>query len=48
MKVFHLPLWAVTSSVGVWAMAVLLVKFLTKYVFADMSLQDDEEVEQRG
>lgn len=48
VKVFHLPLWAVTSSVGVWAMAVLLVKFLTKYVFADMSLQDDEEVEQRG
>ena len=47
IKVFHLPLWAVTSSVGVWCMAILLVKFLLKYVFRDISLQD-EEVKDRG
>lgn len=47
LKVFHLPLWAVTSSVGVWLMAILLVKFLVKYVFQDMSLED-REVEKDG
>lgn len=47
LKVFHLPLWAVTSSVGVWLMAILLVKFLIRYVFQDMSLED-REVEKDG
>lgn len=47
VTVFHLPLWAVTSTIGVWFMAILLVKFLTKYIFRDMSLQD-EEVQDRG
>ena len=47
VTVFHLPLWTVTSSIGVWFMAILLVKILTKYVFRDMSLQD-EEVEKHG
>ncbi|MBR4695184.1 MAG: YhdT family protein [Selenomonadaceae bacterium] len=42
VKVFHLPLWAVTSSIGVWLMAILLVRFLVKYVFRDMDLQDEE------
>ncbi len=47
VKVLHLPLWVWTSSLGVWFMAIFLVKVLTKYVFRDMSLQD-EEVEKDG
>ena len=47
LKLFRLPLWAVTASVGVWLMAILLVKFLVKYVFQDMSLED-REVEKDG
>ena len=43
VKVLHLPLWAITSTVGVWMAAILLVKLLTKYVLKDMSLQDEEE-----
>ena len=45
VTVFHL--WTVTSSIGVWFMAILLVNILTKYIFQDMSLQD-EEVEKHG
>ena len=43
IKVFHLPLWAITSSIGTWMVAILLVKFLTSVVFKDMSLEDDEK-----
>lgn len=47
VKVFHLPLWTITSSIGVWFMAILLVKILLGFVFRDMDLQD-EEVKERG
>ena len=43
IRVFHLPLWAVTSSIGTWMVAILLVKFLTSFVFKEMSLEDDEK-----
>ena len=49
IRVFHLPLWAVTSSIGVWAVAILLAWFLSMHVFRDMSLQDEDgEVKERG
>ncbi|SDP55877.1 YhdT family protein [Selenomonas ruminantium] len=42
-EVFGLPLWAVTSSIGVWFFAIVLVKILLRYVFRDMSLDDEKK-----
>ena len=41
IKIFHLPLWALASSLGVWFMAILLVKLLLKFVFRDMDLSKE-------
>jgi len=43
IKIFHLPLWAVMGSVGVWFMAIFLVRVLTKTVFRDMPLSGEEK-----
>ena len=43
MEIFGLPLWAVTSSIGVWIFAIALVKILLKFVFRDMPLDDEKE-----
>ena len=45
-EVLGMPVWAVTSSVGVWFFAILLVKFLTSWVFRDMDLDEGKEAEQ--
>ena len=45
-EVLGLPLWAVTSSVGVWFFAILLVKLLTSLVFQDMELDEEKEAKQ--
>ncbi len=45
IRIFHLPLWAVMGTVGVWSMGILLVRILTKTVFRDMPLS--EEVKHR-
>lgn len=42
VTVLHLPLWALTSSIGVWFAAIVLVKFLTGKIFKDMDLDDGE------
>ena len=39
-EIFSLPIWVVTSTVGVWFMAIVLVKLLLKYVFRDMDLEE--------
>ena len=39
--VFRLPLWAATSTVGVWIFAIALVWGLTKFVFRDMDLEEE-------
>ena len=45
-EVFGLPVWAVTSSIGVWLFAIVLVKLLTTFVFRDMDLDEtDGEVQ---
>ena len=40
--VFGLPLWALTSSIGVWFFAIVLVKMLLKFVFRDMPLDEEK------
>lgn len=39
-ELLGLPLWAVTSSLGVWFFAIVLVKLLTRFVFRDMELEE--------
>ena len=39
--IFHLPLWAAVSTVGVWIFAIVLVWVLTKFVFRDMDLEEE-------
>jgi len=46
VEIFGLPLWAVSSSIGVWFFAIVLVKILLKYVFRDMSLDEEREDDQ--
>ena len=42
IRVFHLPLWVVTSCIGTWVFALVLVRILTKKVFKDMNLEEDD------
>ena len=42
-EIFGLPVWAVTSSIGVWFLAIVLVKLLTSFVFQDMELDETEK-----
>lgn len=39
-EIFGLPVWAVTSSIGVWFMAIVLVKLLLSFVFKDMDWEE--------
>ncbi|ORT99641.1 hypothetical protein D081_1791 [Anaerovibrio sp. JC8] len=41
VKLFGLPLWAVTGTFGVWIFAMVLVKLLTSLVFKDIDLETD-------
>ncbi|WP_462331700.1 YhdT family protein [Schwartzia sp. (in: firmicutes)] len=43
IEIFHMPLWAVMSSFGVWIFTIILVKCLTSFVFRDMPLDEKEE-----
>ena len=38
VKVFHLPLWAVLGSIGVWFVAIAISFVLSKKLFTDMDL----------
>ena len=41
VTIFRLPLWAATSTVGVWIFAIVLVWGLTRFVFRDMDLEEE-------
>ncbi|MBO6304427.1 MAG: YhdT family protein [Selenomonadaceae bacterium] len=41
VKMFNLPLWSVTGTVGVWIFAMALVWFLLKFFFKDMDLGEE-------
>lgn len=45
-ELFGLPIWAVTSSLGVWLFAIVIVRLLTLFIFRDMEL--DEAAEGKG
>ena len=46
-RVAGLPLWVVLGTFGTWAMALVIVLFLLRFVFRDMLL-DDEEARKGG
>jgi len=41
VTIFHLPLWVITSSIGVWLFAILLVAILLRFFFKDMDLSEE-------
>ena len=42
VKIFHLPLWAVLGSIGVWLVAILISAVLSKILFKDVDLGGDD------
>lgn len=43
VEIFRLPLWVITSTVGVWLAAILGVKILISCVFRDLDLDTEAE-----
>ena len=42
IRIAGLPLWVVLGTFGTWAMALVIVTLLLRFVFRDMPLDDDE------
>ena len=42
VKIFHLPLWAVAGSIGVWLFAICISYILSQKLFKDIELDGDE------
>ena len=43
VKIFHLPLWAVLGTVGVWIVAILISALLSQKLITDMDLEGDDD-----
>ena len=43
VKFFHLPLWALLGSVGVWLVAILISAVLSRVLFKDVDLGGDND-----
>ncbi len=43
VKIFHLPLWAVLGTIGVWFVAILISAVLSKILFKDVELGGDDD-----
>lgn len=41
--IFGIPLWTITSSIGVWLVSLLIVKVLITYVFKDINFEKEED-----
>lgn len=42
-KIFHLPLWAVLGSIGVWFFAIIISAVLSKVLFKDVELGGEDD-----
>ena len=42
VKIFHLPLWALLGSIGVWLVAILISAVLSKMLFKDVDLGGED------
>jgi len=47
VTILHTPLWVWGGCVGTWIFAIGVTFYLTKYVFVDFNLDDDEEEEKK-
>ena len=43
IRIAGLPLWVVLGTFGTWAMALVIVVLLLRFVFRDMPLDDADE-----
>ena len=43
VKIFHLPLWAILGSIGVWIVAILISAVLSQILFKDVDLGGDDD-----
>jgi len=43
IKIFHLPLWAVLGSIGVWFVAIAISAILSKILFKDVDLGGEDD-----
>lgn len=43
VKIFHLPLWAVLGTVGVWLFAILISAVLSRVLFKDVDLGGEDD-----
>ncbi len=43
IKIFHLPLWAVAGTVGVWLFAIIISAILSKILFKDVDLGGEHD-----
>ena len=43
VKIFHLPLWAVLGTVGVWFAAIAISFVLSRILFRDVDLGGEED-----
>ena len=43
VKIFHLPLWAVLGTVGVWLVAILISAVLSRVLFKDVDLGGEDD-----
>ena len=42
VKIFHVPLWAVLGSIGVWFVAIFIAALLSRKLFTDVDLGGDD------
>lgn len=43
VKFFHLPLWALLGSIGVWLFAIIISAVLSKILFKDIELGGEDD-----
>ena len=43
IKIFHLPLWAIAGTVGVWLFAIIISAILSKILFKDVDLGGEQD-----
>ncbi|MBR2774433.1 MAG: YhdT family protein [Selenomonadaceae bacterium] len=43
IRIFHLPLWAVLGSIGIWLVAIVISAVLSKILFKDIDLGGDDD-----
>ncbi len=47
IMILHTPLWVWGGCIGTWFFAIAVTYYLTKFVFVDFSLEDDDEEEEK-